>query len=575
MLTIEVTTIGGAPPPVPMAARFDQAGGAIGRDAACALMLPDPEKRISRAHCLVSFESGHYSVRNQGSALPMLLNDVPVAYGAQVPVGEGDRIVVGEYAMVVHGGGARGDASPAIAGPVVVEPRARQAATADILSDFGPASSADPFADLIPRAAPVQAKVRPATPQALPGRAPSTVQAQIPDDFDPFAEPPAAETPAADRREIDDLVPGGKASVDELFGLKGAPMFPPGHPLAPGSASSTPDAVGIDDLLQTAPRKTSQAPVQRDDAPELSTPMRLPDFAPAVALARVNAKPATPAPIAEPTLASTTAVPAASPTAAGGDMKLSWEDGADAGVFDGQRSVLITGQDTPATDGRSSVSAAPEAVDASAGASSAALDPALVAALLDGLGLERWPGGKAPDAEAMRRLGRLLRSAVRGTIDLLRARATIKSEVQAELTMVVDVNNNPLKFSPNVEAALAHLLAPAQRGFIEGTDAMDDAYRDLVAHQFGFTAGTRAAIAAMLARFDPAALQLRLTSKSVLDSVLPDHRKAKLWALFTEQYGQIAGDAEDDFQRLFGKAFLRAYEEQVAKLGENASAQGR
>lgn len=568
MLTIEVTTIGGAPPPVPMAARFDEAGGAIGRDAACALMLPDPEKRISRAHCLVSFEGGHYSVRNQGSALPLLLNDVPVAYGAQVPLGEGDRIVVGEYAMVVHGGGDGAAASPAIAPSASVEPRAQRAATADILADFGPASTADPFADLIPRAAPVQANPRPATPQASPVRAPSTMQATIPDDFDPFAEPPASETPGADRREIDDLVPGGKASVDELFGLKGAPMFPPGHPLAPGSASSTPDAVGIDDLLHTAPRKTSQAPVQRDDAPELSTPMRLPDFAAAVAPA------ATPAPITEPFVATTKPAPAASPAAATGEMKLSWEEGADAGVFDGQRSVLITGQDAPATDDRSSASAAREDAGAPAGASGV-LDAALVAALLDGLGLERWPGGNVPDAEAMRRLGRLLRSAVRGTIDLLRARATIKSEVQAELTMVVDVNNNPLKFSPNVEAALAHLLAPAQRGFIEGTDAMDDAYRDLVAHQFGFTAGTRAAIAAMLARFDPAALQQRLTSKSVLDSVLPDHRKAKLWALFTEQYGQIAGDAEDDFQRLFGKAFLRAYEEQVAKLGENASAQRR
>ena len=125
-------------------------------------------------------------------------------------------------------------------------------------------------------------------------------------------------------------------------------------------------------------------------------------------------------------------------------------------------------------------------------------------ALLEGLGLERWPEERKVDPETMRRLGELLRVAVQGTIDLLRARALIKSEVQAQMTMIVSRDNNPLKFSPNAEAALAHLLGPAQRGFMSANAAMEDAYRDLVAHQFGFTAGTRAALADVLGRFDPA-----------------------------------------------------------------------
>ena len=253
-----------------------------------------------------------------------------------------------------------------------------------------------------------------------------------------------------------------------------------------------------------------------------------------------------------------------------GGMRLSWDLRTEDGVFDGTKTAVI-GSATPDRrhgDRRRSPASEAAAPKASLppGEEAARAEQALLHALLEGLGLERWPEERKVDAETMRRLGALLRVAVQGTIDLLRARALIKSEVQAQMTMIVSRDNNPLKFSPNAEAALAHLLGPAQRGFMSANAAMEDAYRDLVAHQFGFTAGTRAALADVLGRFDPAKLETRLATKSVFDALLPAHRKARLWDLFTERFAQISAEAEDDFQRLLGKEFLRAYEEQVAKL---------
>lgn len=96
--------------------------------------------------------------------------------------------------------------------------------------------------------------------------------------------------------------------------------------------------------------------------------------------------------------------------------------------------------------------------------------------------------------------------------------------------------------------------------------AMKDACDDLRAHQFGFMAGMRAALEGVLRRFDPAELEQRLTDKSLVDSMLPMNRKAKLWSLFTELYAAITREAQDDFHALFGKEFLRAYESQLDKL---------
>ena len=204
----------------------------------------------------------------------------------------------------------------------------------------------------------------------------------------------------------------------------------------------------------------------------------------------------------------------------------------------------------------------------------------LLKGLLLGLGLSELPrpplasrGAPAQlSPELMRRLGELVKVATQGTIDLLQARATLKREMKTEVTMIASRDNNPLKFSPDAHAALAHLLSTQSiRGFLDPVPALKDSYDDLLAHQVGFIAGMRAAMQGLIARFDPASLEGRLTRKSVLDSMLPMGRKARLWELFSELFADISREAEDDFEALFGREFVRAYEQQISNLNQDKS----
>jgi FHA domain-containing protein len=200
----------------------------------------------------------------------------------------------------------------------------------------------------------------------------------------------------------------------------------------------------------------------------------------------------------------------------------------------------------------------------------------LLRALLAGARLRdiEIPGGLTP--QLMHQLGQLLQEATRGLLDLLAARASTKREVRADMTVIVAADNNPLKFAPNMEAALTHLLVPRGRGFMPPTRAVADAYDDLRNHQLGFMAGMRSALAVVLARFDPAELEKRLTEYSMVDSFLPTNRKAKLWDLFAQVYGEISKERESDFRALLGQEFLRTYREHVAKLpGAGDRAAGR
>ncbi|NNG05229.1 MAG: type VI secretion system-associated FHA domain protein TagH, partial [Inquilinus sp.] len=206
--------------------------------------------------------------------------------------------------------------------------------------------------------------------------------------------------------------------------------------------------------------------------------------------------------------------------------------------------------------------AAPAAPAAAPGGGS----DALLAAFLAGAGLEPGDLPAAAAEETMRTLGAAFREMVQGLHENLLARSEIKSEFRLERTMIRPQENNPLKFSPTVDEALRALLKGGTGAYLPAVPAVREGFKDIKAHQIAVMAGMQTALTALLGRFDPHHLEKRLKRQSVLDSILPAARKAKYWELYEDMYKQIAEEAEDDFQSLFGREFAGAYESQVKKL---------
>lgn len=71
-------------------------------------------------------------------------------------------------------------------------------------------------------------------------------------------------------------------------------------------------------------------------------------------------------------------------------------------------------------------------------------------------------------------------------------------------------------------------------------------------------AGVQTALMGLLQRSNPATLETRL-AQGLLGAVLPAARKSRYWDSFRQVYGEIAREAEDDFQAVFGRAFARDY----------------
>ena len=194
-----------------------------------------------------------------------------------------------------------------------------------------------------------------------------------------------------------------------------------------------------------------------------------------------------------------------------------------------------------------------------------AAESAVLQALLDGLGLPQLRTSHAPQ-DLARLAGELLRGLTAGTMDVLVARALTKRESHIDLTMIAPRANNPLKFFPDAGSALTQMLGAGMPGYLAPQAAVQGAFDDLKAHELAVIAGMRAALGAVVQRFDPARIEQRLSEPGRFDRLLPTGRKARMWDRLVDLYGELARDADEDLQRLFGEKFSSAYAQQVERL---------
>ena len=192
-----------------------------------------------------------------------------------------------------------------------------------------------------------------------------------------------------------------------------------------------------------------------------------------------------------------------------------------------------------------------------------------VKAFLEGVGLS---GKEIADADIdafLQQSGKIMRAAIEGAMALLAARATAKKELRAEdRTMVASKDNNPLKLMSDPQEALAFLFETKANaaGFLDPVQAVGDAFDDLRAHEVALFAGMRAALLGSIQRFDPKMLETELEKNA---GGLGLNRKAKLWELFAGYQQKLARDAEDDFNKVFGREFMGTYMAQVKRLRNN------
>jgi type VI secretion system FHA domain protein len=193
---------------------------------------------------------------------------------------------------------------------------------------------------------------------------------------------------------------------------------------------------------------------------------------------------------------------------------------------------------------------------------SASTDPELLAKLLTAAGITEVQ----PSAELAQTLGAVLRVAVGGVMEALRGRERMKDDMRLRGTTFKAQDNNPLKFSANVDDAFHNLLVKHNAAYLSPPDAFEDALRDVRDHQAATIAAMRLAFESTLAHFDPNRMQEDFDRQLKKGSILGVPAKLRYWDMYRDTYGELAKDGDASFRTLFAEEFTKAYEEQLDRL---------
>lgn len=155
-----------------------------------------------------------------------------------------------------------------------------------------------------------------------------------------------------------------------------------------------------------------------------------------------------------------------------------------------------------------------------------------------------------------------IRETTHGLLKALGARNAIKNEFRINLTSIQAMDNNPLKFSPNLEEALRNMFAMRSNAYMPGPLAVRKSFHDIAMHELAMITGMRAAFEHMMSRFSPATLQDRFDKVGGKSGLLQS-RKAHYWECYETHFREMTDNMDDAFQDLFGEEFAEVYEQYI------------
>ena len=500
---------------------FDNIGGTIGRAANNFWVLDDPERFISSRHSQITCENGQYYLTDLSTNGTFLNgSSEPIGKGNKVAINDGDTFSLGDYefsACMAEENQFSGGSSPFSFVPDT------PGIEVDYLDDPSALSFDDPFA------------------ASLSGHVSSSEPL-----FSDYSETdPLAALDKANQGfnspESDPFANGSYA--DEANVLNQAAEWPNAVP----EAGVIPDDWD-DDLMVEA------APVQK---PVLAAPSAPPTIPPVMA-EPVQAAPAStytpepvqatprPAYVPEPTMSVQT-------QAVNNDV---------INQLEAQNRLLIEENQKLQADVDL---LAKQIRDRQKKPGSASAVDFL---LIEAMGLAGENLSEARMMEISQTVGELIRETISGLMQVLSSRSTVKNEFRMNVTTIQPVENNPLKFSANIEDALENMFLRESQAYKKPVEAVREGFQGIAEHQVAILAGIRAAFRGVIEKFDPITLEQRF-EKYRKAGLLQVVNKGKNWDSYKEYYNELVNDMDNSFQHLFGYDFVQAYEDQLFKISSS------
>jgi len=498
---------------------FDEQGGDIGRADRNTWVLADPDRYISSTHCRIEFENGCFFLVDKSTNGTFLNHsDQPIGKDQRVALADGMMFSVGDYEFAIK----------------VADQAAMPGMNAAFPGAVGPFDA--------PAAPPAQAMRR-----------------ETRDDFDmdiPLASDQELYQPVHITPHHESVIPGQENVLDPLRLLdqvqnRNKPDMIPDAPRSNFSNSSL-QRSSVTDEAFTPPKLKHNETIPEDwDNTEYGYKQnqKLPRSANSANAQRSNKR----------------------QSSSADHFELMRDDSADSGMVanrapagrgkqaSGKQAAVKPRTSHPQSAQRNAAVNAPSAAEIQRAAQAVNND------LLAAMGLDKSNFNQEQLAQLNYIIGQFVRHTVEGLLKVLRARSTIKNELRLGVTTVQPRDNNPIKFSADVDDALEPLFVRQSKAYLPPIASVNESFETILDHQVAVLAGMRAAFSSLIQKFDPVQLAAKFETQAG-SGLFSGGKKVKHWESYNDFYNAQVQDLDSSFQHLFGEEFVKAYESQLVQL---------
>ena len=157
-------------------------------------------------------------------------------------------------------------------------------------------------------------------------------------------------------------------------------------------------------------------------------------------------------------------------------------------------------------------------------------------------------------------LGSAFAQSLQGVLSVMRERSQVKNRFRVNQTTFQQRENNPLKFSANIEDAFYNLFNRPGSSFMPAKQAIAEAFADISQHEAAIIAGAQGAMAGMLAQLAPQKLEATDIGGGFVDKLNPAQRQARCWARYSMLHQELAQEVQRKDHSGVNDDFIAAYE---------------
>lgn len=497
---------------------FNESGGTIGRGSDNYWVLQDPERYLSGHHCHIGYENGQYMITDL-STNGTFYNDSPnpIGKGAKIPLKDGDTFMIGDYRFSISIKDQ--DMVNSLPAEFSADPFAAEPASSDFDGNdsFAPASENNPFAS-----------------------------AHVDGINSLFSTNPAETDPLAALDKAQGVQPGNTFANDD-----------PDPFISGNMADKMTDPFAEDAAFSDQANPVNQQISWPEAVAEQSESVVIPDDWDDE-LDSLSVEPSIPLPAKSVPLTSPPKIP--QPSISHKQQPVVPLTPLHNGSGENRNAQLISEND----ELRAEIEMLKEQLN-SRPPTGLAETSVVDSSFVNSMGLQKYHLSDSEIVGINQLAGDVIKEMVKGLMQVLSSRGAIKNEFRMHVTTIQPVENNPIKFSANVEDALENMFIKKGQAFKKPVEAVQEGFESVAEHQLAILAGIKSAVKGIIERFDPAQLEERF-EKQGKGGFLPGMQKTRNWDSYQQYYAEIAEDTEKSFQYLFGDDFVRAYEEQLQKM---------